>query len=386
MINELREKVEQLLFNIDEQELESFSVVKNVLLTDGSTEIGFAVLEELLYKTEADVWVITQVDDFNNVQFKEESERLNREMLEKFGYSRVHFIEGKIHEERFGIDQEEWDELAGKIDVVIYNRCVNSFMKPYQLLYQTNVSPIFEIIKFSYHKKRKKVVDFSMANVLCGDNDGSECSYNEYDIVENVASRYGLVKSKGAVEYVLSCARDRGLPVLVMRFPHIVPSPKAKVWDKRDFLLLRVKLCIQMGEIPDVDFPYYLIPERTLAEIIVKFAQFEEGFFIPAIPSELTWNEILRTFLSVADRDYAMVPLERFVDNAVEYIKKISNRELSTVIPFLRMKNAGFDCPLFNNDDFMKSVAKYDIYLPDMKQIANEMLGTPIGEWLIGNE
>lgn len=386
MTDALRTEVDQFLLNIHEQTRECFSIMKNVLLTDGSSGIGLTVIEEILNKTEADVWVITEKDDSKNVHFVEARERIDVEKRENSGHSRVHFLSGIITEERLGLDEKKWDELAEKIDVVIHNRCVNSFMKPYQLLYPANVSPIYEIIKFSFFKKTKKIVYFSMANVLCGDKDGSECSYHEYEEVEYVTSLYGLVQSKGAVEYVLSHARKLGLPILVLRFPHIVPSPKAQLWDKRDFLLLRVKLCIQMGKIPDVDFPYYFIPERTLAETIVKFVQYEEGFFIPAIPADITWRAIFNVFLGLADKDYIVVPLERFADDAIEHIKKTSNRELATIIPFLRMKNAGFDCPILHNDSFMKNVSKYDICLPDLEHIAKEIMRSSIGEWLMGNK
>lgn len=358
------------------------SIPVNVLVLGAENTLNVFLISELLHQTKAYIFCITTVDDKADAYTKVREKMICNSLWDDKYCERLRCYAGDITCDRFGIAKNEWSYLEENIDLIFHNDGTNSFLMSYKSLFKSNVFPIIELIKFASTRRLKKVIYFSMANILCTDDDGSEHTFVEDQITKQVYSKYGLVQSKWVAESLLRNAAIKGIPIIILRLPHVIPPLNAKQFDKRDFFWLRIKMCIKLGLAPDISFPYYLIPTDILAQIAVHISlNVEHGCFIPIVPDNLTWKQIFETFPNLG-YDINFISLDEFVPVAVKFIKTGAGRELMTMLPFLRMKNAGFDCPYFENSGFRSVLTDSGIACPDIYDIVNVINRGPIGAWL----
>lgn len=148
------------------------------------------------------------------------------ELLEEFRtLSRAHLevIAGDVSKPRFGLDQQVWDGLAHRVDLIVHPAALVNHVLPYRQLFGPNVIGTAEIIRLALSTRLKPINYLSTVSVAMTvepgrfEEDGDiRVISPERPIDDSYANGYG--NSKWAGEVLLREAHDLcGLPVSVFR-------------------------------------------------------------------------------------------------------------------------------------------------------------------------
>ncbi|CCG84356.1 protein of unknown function [Taphrina deformans PYCC 5710] len=251
-----------------------------VFLTGATGFLGTFLLRDLLQRK-----TVTSV--ITHVRAKDEKTGLQRLIATLEGYgvwqeawaSRLSVVCGDLAEERLGLSQSAWTELAGKVDCVIHNGALVHWVFPYSQLRGPNVLGTMTCLSLCATGKPKNFTFVSSTAVLDNEHyvresdkllaqgkDGILESDDMSGSSKGLGIGYGQVKWVG--EYVTREAGRRGLSGCVVRPGYIVGDTETGVTNPDDFIVRLIKGCIQIGAYPDIHNPVNMTPVDHVARVV----------------------------------------------------------------------------------------------------------------------
>ncbi|CAJ0854852.1 13412_t:CDS:10 [Entrophospora sp. SA101] len=239
---------------------------KNFFVTGVTGFLGAFIVSDLL-SYQKDVKVIAHVRaKTKTLAFQRVKESLKLHLVWKDEWEleeRIEVVCGDLEKERLGISEEEWEQLAKKVDVIVHNGALVHWVYPYSKLRAANVIGTIWAMRLASTHHTKSFNFVSSTSVLDTDHyvnlsdsiigKGGKGIYENDDLNgSRVGLRNGYGQSKWVAEKLIMEAHSRGLPATIIRPGYVVGHSKTGVTNTDDFLWRLVKGCIQLGLIPTI--------------------------------------------------------------------------------------------------------------------------------------
>lgn len=249
----------------------------HVLLTGATGFLGAFLLVELLKRTRAIVYCLVRQDGRGIGDTVDTTSRL-RERLQQYGEwnstleSRIIVITGDLSKPRFGLSEEDYANLANRIDTVYHSAAVVNLLYAYRNLKAANVDGTREVLRFAATGKLKQVHHVSTLSMMSSLERQGQI-LREDDELDRVGSLIGgYAQSKWVAEKLVEQARKRGIPVAVYRPHRITGHSRTGVWNEDDMVCRLIQCCFEAKAVPDLEATIEFAPVDFVASAIVELS------------------------------------------------------------------------------------------------------------------
>ncbi len=258
--------------------MEPVPVLDHIFLTGVTGFIGAFLLHELLQETEASIYCLVRSDspELGKQKIKRNLERylLWNEELE----SRIIPVLGDLSQPFLGLTEQQFCELASKLDLIYHNGALVNLIYPYAALRGTNVLGTQEILRLASQTKVTPVHFISTLDVFQSSRYLGTRVVQEQDELEDSEGLYdGYAQSKWVAEKLVMTARSRGIPVCIYRLGMITGHSQTGVSNTSDLICRMLKGFIQIGSAPDLDLMINMTPVDYVSKAIVHLSRQKES-------------------------------------------------------------------------------------------------------------
>lgn len=229
---------------------------KAILLTGVTGFLGAFLLNELLESTSARVLCLVRFTDPSQEDIPAAVARIRRNLVD-FGLwhdslmERIEVVSGNLSRKRFGLSQEEFSELASRVQVIVHAAATVNLVYPYASLRAPNIGGTREVIRLAC-LGGATLQHISTNGVLPPSQGGwpEEAMLGIEHVPDKLMDGYG--QTKWVAEQLVLEANRRGLPVRIHRAGTISghsATGAANAWDLLNALIVE---SIQLGRHPDV--------------------------------------------------------------------------------------------------------------------------------------
>ncbi len=246
----------------------------NIFLTGATGFLGAFLLFELLQQTDAEIFCLVRAPDVE-AGMKKLRENLESYSLwqESFG-RRIVPVLGDLAQPLLGLSGQQFQRLAGEIDVIYHNGAVVNATYPYSALKSTNVLGTQEVLRLACQDKVKPLHFVSTLSVFAQDYLAQVKVVGEQDDLNLSASvAGGYAQSKWVAEKLVSIARSRGLPVCIYRPGRITGHSQTGISNTDNLMCKLIKISLQLRQVPDMDLLVDLTPVDYVGEAIVYLSR-----------------------------------------------------------------------------------------------------------------
>ncbi len=251
-----------------------------ILLTGATGFIGAFLLRELLQQTQANIYCLVRASD--TVAARQRIiERLEGYSIWRPEFnSRIIPVVGDLAKASLGLSDAQFRALARQIDVIYHAGAWVNFILPYEILKPANVLGTREILRLATHTRPIPVHYLSTLSVFSIPRrpTNSELSVAQPPILESdepdpsPALQVGYSQSKWVAEKLVAQAGARGLPVSIYRIGTASGSQDTGACNNDDYVCRFIKGCIQIGNYPDLDIAWRLIPVDYLSQVLMHLS------------------------------------------------------------------------------------------------------------------
>ena len=229
------------------------SEASSVLVTGTTGFLGAFLLDELLRITGHNTRFYCLVRD--RAPGQEGSGNRVLETLKFYGLAsqfeqdRIIPVTGDLTQPGLGLGDDEYKELADKIDLIFHCAASVNYAYPYVAAKPHTVGGTLEVLKFACSVTTKPVHYISSNGIFPG---GDDTPYLENDQIDGFVDRMegGYNQAKWVAERLVWSAVSRGLPVCIFRPGNIGHHSVTGTVNPNDFLSLIIKACARLGCAP----------------------------------------------------------------------------------------------------------------------------------------
>ncbi|CAG8432975.1 11036_t:CDS:10 [Diversispora eburnea] len=300
---------------------------KTIFVTGVTGFLGAFILSSLLYLNETKVIAHVRAQD------KELAiERVRKSCISHLVWNeewltegRLEVVNGDLGKDRLGIEEEEWNSLAERVDVVIHNGALVHWVYPYNKLKAVNVLGTLQCIKLASKHHTKPFNFISSTSIFDTEHyvslsdsliEKGEKGISEDDDLEG--SRYelrtGYGQSKWVAEKLILEARKRGLPATIIRPGYIVGHSKTGVTNTDDFIWRLIKGCVQLKLVPTIHNIINMCPVDYVSECVIRIS------LSPIAPSKGVFHITHPINPFRFDDLFNSLPLYGYIVSKTEYI------------------------------------------------------------------
>ncbi|KAJ5127925.1 hypothetical protein N7448_008704 [Penicillium atrosanguineum] len=238
--------------------LKSIASADTVLLTGVTGFLGAFLLSDLLENTSAKIICMVRFKDPEVDDQAGGVARIRRNLLD-FGLwrdsimERVEVLPGNLSSPHFGLSPEAYDEIAGRVQVIVHAGATVNLVYPYAALRAANVGGTREILRLA--SKSGATVQYVSTNGVLPPSEEKGWPESTIIDVEDVPTKLadGYGQTKWVAEQLVLKAGERGLPVKIHRCGTISGhslTGSANAWDLLTALIVE---SIRLGYAPDVE-------------------------------------------------------------------------------------------------------------------------------------
>jgi amino acid adenylation domain-containing protein/thioester reductase-like protein len=236
----------------------SIAEANAVLLTGATGFLGAFLLSDLLENTSAKIICLVRFTDPEDDDQAGGVARIRRNLLDLGLWrdtlmERVEILPGNLSRPHFGLSSEAFDELAGRVQVIVHAAATVNLVYPYAALRGANIGGTREILRLA--SKGGATVQYVSTNGVLppsGENGWSENTMMDVkDVPTKLLDGYG--QTKWVAEQLVLKAGERGLPVKIHRCGTISGhslTGSANAWDLLTALIVE---SIRLGYAPEVE-------------------------------------------------------------------------------------------------------------------------------------
>jgi phthiocerol/phenolphthiocerol synthesis type-I polyketide synthase E len=354
-----------------------------VFLTGATGFLGSHLLEELLSRTGARVHCLVRASDdeqaMRRVREALETHRLWHDGME----GRIVAMAGELGELRFGWSEENYRDLAARVDAVYHCAAWVNFTYPYKVLKPSNVNGTVEALRLAGAVRTKPLHFISSIAAVPEVDYGfrEDPTVFEEDQIKSHSGLFGgYGETKWVSERLCEQARERGIPVNVYRPGVLSGDSRTGVGNTRDMVWNVLKGSIQLGVAPLGEGDMDVTPVNYVAASVVHISLQEEAlnrayhFPHPHIPQMELAFDALQEYGYSLER----LPGEEWQRVVFERLRTDSDNALAPFLPVVAIyQNYGDAASLEGKTGFMKvvifddrntqaAIAGSGIYCPDV--------------------
>lgn len=222
---------------------------REILLTGATGYLGAFLLKELADRTGATIWCLVRAGSDDEAVNRVRATMRRYRIWDEAYLRRVKPVVGDLGQPRFGLDEDVYESLGQRIDVIHHCGAVANFLYPYSEIKAPNVDGTAEVLRLATTGTLKAVHYVSSIDVLVGS--AIERPYLEDAEMTPRAVPEGYARSKWIAEAFVRQARDRGVPCSIYRPGLIISHTETGATQLNDFLLLEIKGMLDFGIAPD---------------------------------------------------------------------------------------------------------------------------------------
>ncbi|MFJ6614852.1 thioester reductase domain-containing protein, partial [Streptomyces sp. NPDC091289] len=192
--------------------------------------------------------------------------------------ARLGVVVGDLAAPRLGLDEEEFDSLARRVDAVYHAGATVNWLYPYAELKAPNVSGTVEVLRLAARHRSVPVHYVSTTGVFAGGEPGGAPRRPEDPTAPVESQPTGYVQSKWVAERIVGLAAERGLPVTVHRADVISGDRDRGACQTSDFVWLSLKGLVQAGAAPQgLGGSVHFVPVDYVSAAIVALSRKKEA-------------------------------------------------------------------------------------------------------------
>jgi amino acid adenylation domain-containing protein/thioester reductase-like protein len=244
---------------------------RRVFLTGATGFLGAFLLDELLSRTEAEVYCL--------VRAREGKDQMApvRENMRSYGLwrpelaSRVVPVAGDLARPMLGLTRERFSRLARETDVIFHAAAAVNLIYPYEALKPANVDGTREVLRLACLHKIKPLHHVSTNGVFPPD---LGLCREDADLDALMGARDdGYGQSKWVAEQLVREAAGRGLPVTIYRPGNVSGHSETGASNPRDFLGAVISGSVNLGRAPRIEgWRMEMTPVDFVAEAVANLA------------------------------------------------------------------------------------------------------------------
>ncbi|MGW6395265.1 thioester reductase domain-containing protein, partial [Streptomyces sp. NPDC055103] len=251
---------------------------REILLTGATGFLGAFLLRDLLRTTRARVHCLVRGADPEEALARLRANLEWYRLLDGIDEERVSVVLGDLEQERLGLSEERFDELARTVDVVYHNGARVHWLQPYAALRAANVAGTEEVLRLAARHRTVPVHHVSTVGVFDGVREPGVPLKVTDPTGPAEALPSGYLQSKWVAEQLVGAARERGLPVSVYRVDVISGDTVNGACQTRDFVWLTLKGILQSGAAPTgVGGRFHLLPVDYVSAAITRLSRSDAG-------------------------------------------------------------------------------------------------------------
>ncbi|MFE5902103.1 amino acid adenylation domain-containing protein [Streptomyces sp. NPDC056488] len=179
-------------------------------------------------------------------------------------------VPGDLGRPRFGLDDETWNNLAHKIEVVLHNGAQVNFAYPYEALSAANVGGTRTVLALATEHRLKAVHHISSMSVIAGSGLAGIRRVDEDTPPSHPELlSQGYAETKWVAERLVSLAARRGLPVTIHRPHEITGATDSGTWNTDTMMCALFRTVAETGTAPEVPLLLDFVPVDYTAAAIV---------------------------------------------------------------------------------------------------------------------
>ncbi|QDL10791.1 non-ribosomal peptide synthetase [Brasilonema octagenarum UFV-E1] len=314
-----------------------------ILLTGATGFLGAFLLSELLQQTKADIYCLVRSQNVDESKQKLQSCLKAYSLWNESLSSRIIPVVGNLSEPLLGLEEEQFQLMERKIDVIYHNGAWVNHIYPYSVLKAANVLGTQEVLRLASKIKAKPVHFISASSVF------SSVGYSGVKLVREQDSlddgqllSNGYSQSKWVAEKLVKTAGERGLPVCIYRPSRISGHSQTGVFNTNDFLYRLIIGCIQLGSVPDRDIRENIVPVDYVSKAIVHLSRQEKslGKAFHLVNPQLLHSSMLIDQICSQGYPIKQMTYEDWRAELLNMTKSSQKHPLYSLVPFFASSNA----------------------------------------------
>lgn len=279
-----------------ESPLASFVTEPTAIFLTGATGfLGAYLLQELLLKTQANIYCLVRAADAESGKIRIQNNLESYGIWEEDLSARIIPVLGDLSQPLLGLSSEAFQKMSSLIDVIYHNAAWINYVYPYSALKPTNVLGTQEILRLASQTKTKPVHYISTIAVFESPAYWGKVVTESDPLTHSQGMKLAYSQSKWVAEKILMIASERGIPVTIYRPPFISGHSQTGAWYKDDVICRTIKGCIQMQSMTDITDRLDLAPVDYLSQSIVYLSQQKDSLgkaFHLNNPQPGSWSEL----------------------------------------------------------------------------------------------
>jgi thioester reductase-like protein len=245
-----------------------------ILLTGATGFLGAFLLRDLMRSTTATIHCLVRGADRGEALARLRANMEFYRLWDEVDESRLSLVLGDLADERLGLTEERFDELARTVDAVYHNGARVHWLHPYTSLRDANVRGTEEVLRLAARHRTVPVHYISTVGVFDGVREEGVPLKVTDPTGPAEALPSGYLQSKWVAEQIIGIARDRGLPVSVYRVDVISGDTRSGACQTRDFVWLSLKGILQSAAVPAITGGrFHLLPVDYVSGAITTLSR-----------------------------------------------------------------------------------------------------------------
>jgi thioester reductase-like protein len=269
------------------------SEIETILITGVTGNLGPYILREIARRPSIKkIYCLLRADDASRALQRLEGALKQKNLLKQIAMEKIICVAGSVIKPLLGIDSAIYSNLSHEVDAVVHLAVQSNFSDVYRRaeiggdrdLRTINVIGTLNVLDFSSTQKTK--ILFHASSIVANGSVDEEKRLSETwpapDECEKLPNLAYPV-SKYVCDRLMAQAVERGLPVKVFRFPAVGGDSKTggNVNYESNQLMLRLMGYLSLGYMPDLPFPFFVLPADVCSELSVNI------FFDDSTPYEI---------------------------------------------------------------------------------------------------
>lgn len=311
-------------------------IYENILITGCTGYLGCYLLHELLYASQAKIFLLIRGEDYQGAQNKIKNKYLfyfNDDLFELF-QERIIVIRGDISQCNFGLDEIEYLRICNEVDCIINSAANVKHYGNYNELFDINVKGTNNLIEFALKGNQKDFHHISTVLVGSGIVENKNqimFTEDELDVKQKITNYYA--KTKFEAEKIVYNARKNGINTNIYRIGNVVFNSENGHFqeniNENGFYSI-VKSFVSLGIMPGVeegtiDFSFVDYVSKGIIALIDKEELNNEVFHVYN-PNLASFNEI-SCILNQDNYMMKTLPIDEFLDKVYSIMHKNKKRE-----------------------------------------------------------
>ncbi|MEA5471077.1 amino acid adenylation domain-containing protein [Spirulina sp. 06S082] len=251
---------------------------QHIFLTGVTGFVGAFLLQELLEQTDAKIYCLIRASQLEEGKSRLQ-QNLKRYLLWKQTWdSRLIPVVGDLSKPMFGMEAQNFRDLANKVDLIYHCGAFINLIYPYPVLRKPNVLGTREILRLAGQGTTTPVHFISTLDVFLSPHYTQQSVlYEEEAIAYPEQLSNGYAQSKWVAEQLMLNARDRGIPASIYRLPMISGHSQTGIANNDDLLSRFIMGILQLGSAPMLARSIGMVPVDFVSKAIFNLSRQPES-------------------------------------------------------------------------------------------------------------